>query len=311
VWFGATYVTLTREDVHVESAWARLENASLHRIDLASELLAIGRGVSAVPPEALDRLTATLDHCAELVASPELLTAPDSAAAFEQAQAELALAVGDILDRYGARLDRRAPEAMERLRAQYDHVCTRVEEAQAQLDEAADRYNRTVTAFPHRAVAALLGFEGRVFADAGADMISVHVEVDPHLHRTLAVIRECGAKAGVVLNPSTPLDRVAEVLGCADFILLMSVNPGFGGQTLIPSVLDKARRLRAWIDRERLDCRIEIDGGVTEDNLEAVAATGVDMIVSGSAIFDTADPAATTRRMVHTLASAGLRGLRT
>lgn len=149
------------------------------------------------------------------------------------------------------------------------------------------------------------------FADAGADMISVHVEADPHLHRTLQAIRQLGAKAGVVLNPATPLEALREALPHADYVLLMSVNPGFSGQSLIPEVLDKARRLRDWIDRERRECRIEIDGGVSLDNLERVAATGVDMIVSGSAIFDSGDIRGTTHKMVRMLAEAGARGLRT
>jgi ribulose-phosphate 3-epimerase len=148
------------------------------------------------------------------------------------------------------------------------------------------------------------------FADAGADMISVHVEVARHLERTLRAIKDKGAKAGVVLNPATPLETLTEILPAADFVLLMSVNPGFGGQTLIASVLDKARRLRAWIDREGFAARIEIDGGVTLDNLDRVAATGVDMIVAGSAIFGTADPRAATAAMVRLLAAAAEQGPR-
>jgi ribulose-phosphate 3-epimerase len=148
------------------------------------------------------------------------------------------------------------------------------------------------------------------FADAGADMISVHVEVARHLERTVRAIKDKGAKAGVVLNPATPLETLTEILPAADFVLLMSVNPGFGGQTLIPSVLDKARRLRAWIDRDGLATRIEIDGGVTLENLDRVEATGVDMIVAGSAIFGTADPRAATAAMVRRLAAAAEQGRR-
>ncbi len=140
------------------------------------------------------------------------------------------------------------------------------------------------------------------FVEAGADLVSVHVEADPHLHRTLGFIRGLGAKAGVALNPSTPLLVLREVLEVADFVLLMSVNPGFGGQTLIPAVLRKAAELREWVDREGLDTRIQIDGGVDLDNIERVAASGVDMIVSGSAIFGSADPRAATERMVARLA---------
>ena len=139
------------------------------------------------------------------------------------------------------------------------------------------------------------------FARAGAEMISVHVEADAHLHRTVCRIRELGAKAGVALNPATPLDHLQEILPDVDFVLLMSVNPGFGGQKLIPSVLNKARDLRERIRSAGLDTRIEIDGGVTMDNLEHVAAAGVDMIVSGSAIFGTPDPTATTSEMVRRL----------
>jgi ribulose-phosphate 3-epimerase len=140
------------------------------------------------------------------------------------------------------------------------------------------------------------------FVDAGAEMISIHLEADRHLHRTVQRIRELGAKAGVVLNPATPLAELQDILPEADFVLLMSVNPGFGGQKLIPSVLRKARELRAWIDRERLPVRIEIDGGVNLDNLEEVAATGVDMIVAGSAVFCSGDVRGTTETMVHRLA---------
>jgi len=150
----------------------------------------------------------------------------------------------------------------------------------------------------------------KAFAKAGADMISVHVEVARHLQRTVAAVKDTGAKAGVVLNPATPLDTLAEILPEADFVLLMSVNPGFGGQTLIPSVLLKARRLRAWIDREGWGTRIEIDGGVTPQNLAEVAAAGVDMIVAGSAVFGGGDPRGATAAMVRTLAQLEEQGRR-
>ena len=148
------------------------------------------------------------------------------------------------------------------------------------------------------------------FVKAGADMISVHVETVVHLHRTVHAIRDLGAKAGVVLNPATPLHALDDILPEADYVLLMSVNPGFGGQRLIRPVLDKLRTLRARIEREGLSTRIEIDGGVTVDNLEQVAATGVDMIVTGSAIFGTDDPQATTRAMVERLAALAEHGQR-
>jgi ribulose-phosphate 3-epimerase len=146
------------------------------------------------------------------------------------------------------------------------------------------------------------------FVAAGADMVSVHVEVAVHLHRTVQRIREAGAKAGVVLNPGTPLTALDAILADVDYVLLMSVNPGFGGQRLIPAVLDKVRALRERIVRERLDVRLEIDGGVTAANLEEVAATGVDMIVAGSAVFGAADPRAATERLVRALAEFAERG---
>jgi ribulose-phosphate 3-epimerase len=142
------------------------------------------------------------------------------------------------------------------------------------------------------------------FVSAGADMVSVHVETARHLHRCLTRIQELGAKAGVVLNPSTPLSALDSILPQADFVLLMSVNPGFGGQRMIPGVLDKARELRERAGAAGLQTRIEIDGGVTEENLGRVAGTGVDMIVAGSSIFGSGDPQATTRRMVRRLAEA-------
>ena len=147
------------------------------------------------------------------------------------------------------------------------------------------------------------------FAKAGADMISVHLETDPHLQGTLARIRQLGAKAGVVLNPSTPLCSLTEILPEVDFVLLMSVNPGFGGQKLIPSVLRKARELRDWIDREGFAARIEIDGGVHLGNLDDVVGTGVDMIVAGSAVFGAdAGAQAATETIVQRLAELAERG---
>jgi len=110
------------------------------------------------------------------------------------------------------------------------------------------------------------------------------------------------------LNPATPLETLSEILPAADFVLLMSVNPGFGGQKLIRSVLDKARRLRAWIDRLGIATRIEIDGGVTLENLDEVAASGVDMIVAGSAIFSSGDPRGATQSLVRKLAAFAERG---
>ncbi len=135
------------------------------------------------------------------------------------------------------------------------------------------------------------------FLKAGADHISVHQEACVHLDRTLNSIREGGAGAGVVLNPATPLGTIEEVLELVDHVLLMSVNPGFGGQRLIPSVLRKASRLRAMRNELGLDFAIEVDGGVNLDNLAMVIRAGFDWIVAGSAVFDSPDPAATVGRM--------------
>ncbi len=146
------------------------------------------------------------------------------------------------------------------------------------------------------------------FIQAGADMVSVHVEATQHLHRAVQAIRGLGAKAGVVLNPATPLSSLDEILPLTDFVLLMSVNPGFGGQNLIPSVLRKARLLRECVDGEAYEVRIEIDGGVTLENLDEVAASGVDLIVAGSAVFASGDPRGATQRMVRRLAEIAERG---
>jgi ribulose-phosphate 3-epimerase len=124
------------------------------------------------------------------------------------------------------------------------------------------------------------------FAKAGADWISVHVEASTHLHRTIALIKDHGKKAGIVLNPITPLEYAFEAAPFVDFVLLMSVNPGFGGQALIPHVLHKARRLRAFLDESGYEhVEIEIDGGVKTDNVKEVIDAGVNIIVSGSGIF--------------------------
>jgi ribulose-phosphate 3-epimerase len=123
------------------------------------------------------------------------------------------------------------------------------------------------------------------FRDAGADRISVHVEASPHLHRTLQQIRSTGARAGVVLNPHTPDDSIRYVLGDLDLILVMSVNPGFGGQAFIPSSLVKLRALRAAIDDAKLDVALEVDGGVSHATAGAVVEAGARVLVAGSAVF--------------------------
>jgi ribulose-phosphate 3-epimerase len=133
------------------------------------------------------------------------------------------------------------------------------------------------------------------FVAAGAKMVSVHVEADPHLHRTLASIRAAGGYAGVAVNPATPLGAVEEALSFADYVLVMSVNPGFGGQRFIPTSLDKVRRLRRKIDESGLNVRIEIDGGIDRGNIAEVVAAGAEIIVSGSAIFGAEDPQAAVR----------------
>ena len=133
------------------------------------------------------------------------------------------------------------------------------------------------------------------FVEAGAQMVSVHVEIDAHLHRTLMAIKSKGAQAGVAINPATPLVALEEALPYADYVLLMSVNPGFGGQKFIPTSLDKLRRLRRMIDERRLETRIEIDGGIDRTNITEVVNAGAEIIVAGSAIFNTPDPAQAVR----------------
>lgn len=130
------------------------------------------------------------------------------------------------------------------------------------------------------------------FVEAGAKMVSVHVEADAHLHRTLASIKLAGAQAGVAINPATPIESLAEALAFADYVLVMSVNPGFGGQKFIPTSVDKVRRLRRMIEERQLETRIEIDGGINLENIASVVAAGAEIIVAGSAIFGAADPEA-------------------
>jgi len=125
----------------------------------------------------------------------------------------------------------------------------------------------------------------KVFAGAGADYISIQVESCVHLNRSVKLIRECGAKPGVVLNPSTPLQSVDWILEYVDYVLVMSVNPGFGGQAFIANSLDKIRELRRMIRARNLNILVEIDGGVNEKTISAIAGAGVDIFVAGSAIF--------------------------
>jgi ribulose-phosphate 3-epimerase len=137
------------------------------------------------------------------------------------------------------------------------------------------------------------------FVNAGADMVSVHVEADDHLQRTLTAIREAGAKAGIAINPATPIETLSEALPYADFVLLMSVNPGFGGQKFIPTMLDKLRRLRRMIDERGLDVRIEIDGGVDGTNIGEIVEAGAEMIVAGSAVFGRGDAVASVKSLIE------------
>jgi len=135
------------------------------------------------------------------------------------------------------------------------------------------------------------------FADAGASMITFHPEASIHVDRTINLIRENGCEAGLVLNPTTPLTVLDWSLKELDMVLLMSVNPGFGGQGFIPYVMQKASRVRAMIDAVDRDIRLQIDGGVTVDNIGSIARAGVDTFVSGSAIFGTDDYADTIGQM--------------
>jgi ribulose-phosphate 3-epimerase len=137
------------------------------------------------------------------------------------------------------------------------------------------------------------------FADAGASWISVHVEALPHLHRTITHLKSRGVRAGVVVNPSTPLGSLEEILPEADYVLLMSVNPGFGGQKFIPGSLDKIRRLKRTIAERRLATQIEVDGGVDAGNIRTLVDAGADVLVAGSAVFDGGDPEAGVRRLLE------------
>ena len=143
------------------------------------------------------------------------------------------------------------------------------------------------------------------FAKAGASYITFHPEASKHPDRSLGLIREQGCKAGLVFNPATPLDWLDYVIDKVDMVLLMSVNPGFGGQKFIPTALDKLRQARRIIDESGLDIRLEIDGGVKVDNIGEIAAAGADTFVAGSAIFGSEDYAATIAAMKSAIEKAG------
>jgi ribulose-phosphate 3-epimerase len=135
------------------------------------------------------------------------------------------------------------------------------------------------------------------FARAGADIIGVHAEACRHLHRAIQQIRQTGKRPSVTLNPHTPIEVLRHILPDVDQVLIMSVNPGFGGQSFIPSALDKIRALRAEIDARKLSVEIEVDGGIKPDNAAAVIDAGVDVIVAGSAVFESKDYAATIKSL--------------
>ena len=136
-----------------------------------------------------------------------------------------------------------------------------------------------------------------LFAEAGADMISVHQEATAHLDRALAMIREHGCKPGAVINPATPVSMLSEILGSVDHVLVMSVNPGFGGQKFIHSALEKIRQLKLTRERYNLSFRIEVDGGVGPENVADLVRSGAEILVAGTSIFHTPDPAEAVRAM--------------
>jgi ribulose-phosphate 3-epimerase len=145
------------------------------------------------------------------------------------------------------------------------------------------------------------------FAEAGADWISVHQEACRHLNRTLHLIRSHGAQAGVVINPATPVETLSEVLDIVDFVLVMSVNPGFGGQKFIPSVVHKIRRLADLRADRGLHYRIEVDGGIALDTVAEVVRAGAEILVAGNAVFGTGDPTSNARKLLKAATEATLQ----
>ena len=136
-----------------------------------------------------------------------------------------------------------------------------------------------------------------IFKKAGADILTVHIEACPHLHRNIQQIKSLGMQAGVAVNPHTPVSLLKDILGDVDLVCLMSVNPGFGGQSFIPSTLQKIKELRAMITEQSLNVKIEIDGGVTEENAQQIINAGADVLVAGSTVFKSPDPIATIARL--------------
>jgi len=137
------------------------------------------------------------------------------------------------------------------------------------------------------------GNYAEAFKKAGADILSVHIEACPHLHRNIQQIKSLGMQAGVAVNPHTPVDSLKDILADIDMVCLMSVNPGFGGQSFIPNTLHKIKQLREMIDEQSLNVKIEVDGGVTLDNARSIIDAGADVLVAGNTVFRSADPKAT------------------
>ena len=135
------------------------------------------------------------------------------------------------------------------------------------------------------------------FRDAGADNLSVHIETCPHLHRNIQQIKSLGMKAGVAINPHTPVEDLYDVLGDIDLICLMSVNPGYGGQTFIPHTFERIKTLRKKIDEDHLKVLIEIDGGVNLENASEILAAGADVLVAGNTVFSSPDPKETIKKL--------------
>jgi ribulose-phosphate 3-epimerase len=135
------------------------------------------------------------------------------------------------------------------------------------------------------------------FKNAGADILSVHIEACPHLHRNIQQIKSLGMKAGVAINPHTPVSSLSDVLADIDLVCMMSVNPGFGAQKFIPQTLEKIKQLRKMIDEKGLNVHIEIDGGVTLDNAKEILSAGADVLVAGNTVFKSADPTKTIQQL--------------
>lgn len=137
------------------------------------------------------------------------------------------------------------------------------------------------------------GNYAETFKKAGADILSVHIEASPHLHRNIQQIKSLGMQAGVAVNPHTPVESLKDILADIDLVCLMSVNPGFGGQSFIPHTLHKIKQLRKMIDEQSLHVKIEVDGGVTLENARSIIDAGADVLVAGNTVFKSADPIAT------------------